>query len=248
MSELFQELVDGKGRVAILIDPEKNTNKTAFKSHIQTLISAKPDLFFVGGSTGNRAQTENCVSCLKAETQIPVVLFPGNSEQFSAKANAILFLSLLTSRNPKYIIEEQIKSAAEVYLSGIQTIPTGYILIDGGTHTSTLQVTQSTPIAQESLKAIVDTALAGTLMGHKALYIDAGSGATTPISEEIIRTIAPLTQLLIIGGGLRNIAAIKKAHLAGAKVVVIGNQLEKDASFAKEIATYQEQRNRSLLT
>lgn len=239
MSELFKQLSDGMPRIAILIDPEKNTDVSLFKQQVQRLVSAKPDLFFIGGSTATRQQTENCIEILRRETQLPVILFPGGAEQFSKKADAILFLSLLSSRNPKYLIEEQIKSAEEVYSSRIENIPTGYILLDGGTSTSTLQVTESSPIDQRSLPLIQHTAMAAALMGHKALYLDAGSGAINPVSKEIISLVSKVTKLLIVGGGLRSIEAIQQAHNAGANLVVIGNHLEAESAFVHEIAKYQ---------
>lgn len=243
MSNLFRLLTDGQSRIAILIDPEKNTDVLLFKQQIQHLASANPDLFLVGGSTATRRQTESCIDVLRQSTQLPITLFPGSSEQFSKNADALLFLTLLTSRNPKYLIEEQIKSAIEVVDSGIETISTGYLLIDGGTVTSTLRITESAPIAQDALSLIHQTVLAGSLIGHQAMYLDAGSGASKPISEEIIRRISNVTKLLIIGGGIRSIEAIELAHKAGANLVVIGNHLESSPDFAKEIAAYQKKRN-----
>jgi putative glycerol-1-phosphate prenyltransferase len=239
MNPLFNLLTDDKPRIAILIDPEKNTDVSLFEHHVRVLMSAKPDFFFVGGSTATRQQTENCIRALRLWTRIPVILFPGSSEQFSKNADAILFLSLLSSRNPKYLIEEQINSAYEVFSSGIESISTSYILLDGGTNTSTIRVTESSPIDQSSLTLIHKTALAGTLMGHKALYLDAGSGAAKPVSEEIIRLISRVTELLIVGGGIKTPEAISRAHDAGANIVVIGNHLESEPDFAKEIAAYQ---------
>ena len=243
MSNLFRLLTDGQSRIAILIDPEKNTDVLLFKQQIQHLASANPDLFLVGGSTATRRQTESCIDVLRQSTQLPITLFPGSSEQFSKNADALLFLTLLTSRNPKYLIEEQIKSAIEVVDSGIETISTGYLLIDGGTVTSTLRITESAPIAQDALSLIHQTVLAGSLIGHQAMYLDAGSGASKPISEEIIRRISNVTKLLIIGGGIRSIEAIELAHKAGANLVVIGNHLESSPDFAKEIAAYQKKRD-----
>lgn len=242
MSELLQQLTDGMPRIAILIDPEKNTDATLFRQQVQRLVSAKPDLFLVGGSTATREQTENCIALLSQATKIPIVLFPGSSEQFSKKADGLLFLTLLSSRNPKYLIEEQINSATEVAASGIETISTGYILIDGGTSTSTIRVTNSSPLNQKELPLIHKTALAGTLMGHKAIYLDAGSGAVKPVSEEIIHSISRVTKLLIVGGGIRSNEAIRCAHQAGAHLVVIGNHLESEPGFAQEIARYQNKR------
>lgn len=243
MGKLFSHLSEGTPRLGILIDPEKNTNTRDFNHDVKRLIFAQPDIFLVGGSSATRAQTVLCVEVLKKQTQIPVVLFPGSADQFSKKADAMLFLSLISSRNPQYLIEEQIKSAEEVYHSGIETIPTGYLLLDGGTTTSTSRVTKTAPVDQKMLKLIENTALAGTLMGHLSIYLDAGSGALNPVSEEVIALISPLTKLLIVGGGLRNIEAVKKIHLAGANLVVIGNQLEKDPDFVKKIAAYQKSKN-----
>lgn len=232
--------MNGKPKIAILIDPEKNTDAPTFRARLENYIAGCPDLFLIGGSTATRRQTEQCIERIQMVSSLPLVLFPGSSDQISSNANGILYLTFISSRNPKYLIEEQIKSAKEIYKSGIDCISTGYILIDGGTRTSTARVTQSTPISQKDISHIYSTALAGCLMGHSAIYLDAGSGATLPISEAIITEIAAIAKLLIVGGGIRTVSSIQKAHAAGAKIVVIGNYLEENPSFAQEIAAYQQ--------
>lgn len=241
MNNTFNHLINGKPKIAILIDPEKNTDAPAFSARLQNYIAGCPDLFLIGGSTATRHQTEQCIERIKKVSNLPIVLFPGSSEQFSSNAHGVLYLNFISSRNPKYLIEEQINSAEEIYTSGIDCISTGYLLIDGGTRTSTARVTQSTPMSQQDVSYIYSTALAGCLMGHSAIYLDAGSGATHPVSEAIITEIAAIAKLLIVGGGIRTVPSIQKAHAAGAKIVVIGNHLEENPSFAQEIAAYQQQ-------
>ena len=243
MGNLYSLFTDGQRRIAILIDPDKEIVASSFSNRLNALMDAAPDVFFVGGSTGTREQTTHCISMIREKTNIPTVLFPGNSEQFTDQADALLLLSLISGRNPKYLIEEQVKSAREIHRSRMEVISTGYILVDGGTATSTSRISATQPIDPSSSNLIIDTALAGTLMGHSCIYLDAGSGAKNPVSAKLIASIASFTSLLIVGGGLRNLEAIRQAHDAGANLVVIGNALEQDASLIPALKAYQENRN-----
>ena len=212
-------------KLAILLDPEK--------AHLDALpISAEcyPDYFFVGGSTGG--DTTEFIEDLRSKIeglgiQIPIVLFPGNAEQFSPEADAILFLSLLSGRNPEYLVDQQVKSARAIHDSHMDFIPTAYILIDGGVETSTMRVTGTKPIQSSDLQTIIDTCIAAEMMGKKAIYLEAGSGALQPVSPEIIKAVRAVTACtLIVGGGIRTPEAMKAAYDAGADIVVIGNHFE----------------------
>lgn len=216
-----------KHSLALLLDPEK--------ANLETLpISAEchPDYIFVGGSTGG--DTTDFIRALKSklpiinhQSPIPIILFPGNAEQFSPEADAILYLSLLSGNNPDYLVGQQIKAARTIHNSSVEAIPTAYILIDGGVETSTMRVTHTAPISSDQIDKIVDTCMAAELMGKKAIYLEAGSGAKTPISSEIIAAVRAATSLtLIVGGGIRTPEAMKAAYTAGADIVVIGNHFE----------------------
>jgi len=218
------QMVNKKG-LALLLDPEK-----ANLDALPITESCHPDYIFVGGSTGG--DTTDFILNLKSKiknqkSKIPIVLFPGNAEQFSKEADAILFLSLLSGRNPEYLVDQQIKSARTIHDSSVEVIPTAYILIDGGVETSTMRVTNTKPLNPADIDTIVDTCIAAELMGKKAVYLEAGSGAKTPVSPDIIRDVRNKVSVpLIVGGGIHSPEAMNAAYDAGADIVVIGNHFE----------------------
>ena len=217
--------INKKHSLALLLDPEK-----ANPDALPITADCHPDYIFVGGSTGG--DTTEFIQNLKSkisnlQSPIPVILFPGNASQFSPKADGILFLSLLSGNNPEYLVNQQIKSARAIHDSHIDFVPTAYILIDGGVETSTMKVTGTKPINPSDLQTIVDTCIAAELMGKKAIYLEAGSGAKTPVSSDIIRAVRAVTSVtLIVGGGIRTPEAMNAAYDAGADIVVIGNHFE----------------------
>ena len=214
-----------KKALALLLDPEK-----ANLDSLPITESCHPDYIFVGGSTGG--DTTDFILNLKSKiknqkSKIPIVLFPGNAEQFSKEADAILFLSLLSGRNPEYLVDQQIRSARTIHDSSVEVIPTAYILIDGGVETSTMRVTNTKPLNPADIDTIVDTCIAAELMGKKAVYLEAGSGAKTPVSPDIIRDVRNKVSVpLIVGGGIHSPEAMNAAYDAGADIVVIGNHFE----------------------
>lgn len=214
-----------KHSLALLLDPEK-----ANLDALPISADCYPDYFFVGGSTGG--DTTEFVRALRNKLlitnhQLPIVLFPGNSSQFTSEADAVLFLSLLSGNNPEYLVNQQIKSARAIHESHIDFVPTAYILIDGGVETSTMRVTQTKPLDPTDVESIVDVVMAAELMGKKAIYLEAGSGALTPVSADIIRAVrAHTSAMLIVGGGIRTPEAMNAAYDAGADIVVIGNHFE----------------------
>lgn len=206
--------------LALLIDPEKQSSLQAILPYLSL-----PDMIFVGGSTGDQADA--CVELLRQFTNCPIVLFPGNIEQFTPKADALLFLTLLNARTPDILIQPHIQVAQRVLHSGIETIPMGYILIDGERKSSVEIATNCTPIPQKELDTIISTAIAGQLLGKQLIYLEAGSGAKTPVAPDIIRAVrAQLNTPLVIGGGICTPAAMLQAYDAGADIVVIGNHFE----------------------
>ena len=209
------------------MDPEK-----ANPEALHFTAEAHPDYLFVGGSTGG--DTTEFVRNLKLQItnhklQIPIILFPGNADQFTTEADGILYLSLLSGTNPEYLVGQQIKSARRIHAASINTIPTAYILIDGGVETSTMKVTGTKPLDPSDLPTIIDTCIAAELMGKTAIYLEAGSGAKTPVSTDIIAAVrANTTVTLIVGGGIRTPEAMNAAYKAGADIVVIGNHFEQN--------------------
>lgn len=206
--------------LAVLLDPDKPAACRALLPYISTA-----DITLVGGSTG-ACQTD-LIDSIRACTTRPVVLFPGNVAQFSPKADALLFLSVLTARTPDILIEPHIQAALPIRNAAIETIPMGYILVDGGRKSSVEVATHSTPLSQQDLSSIVSTAVAGELLGKDLIYIEAGSGAYTPVSTAVITAVrSHITLPLIVGGGICHTAQMTDAFAAGADIVVIGNHFE----------------------
>ena len=211
--------------MALLLDPEKaNLDALHFSD------SCHPDYIFVGGSTGGNPTefVRNLKSKIcNLQSSIPIILFPGNSSQFTPEADAILYLSLLSGNNPEYLVGQQVKSARAIYESHMDFVPTAYVLIDGGIETSTMRVTQTNPLDPNDIDKIIDTCLAAEMMGKKLIYLEAGSGAKNPVKPEIIREVkSRISVPLIVGGGIRTPEAMNDAFSAGADIVVIGNHFE----------------------
>ena len=223
---ILQQIVSAKAQsrklLVVLIDPDKPAAVEAVCPYLSL-----PDMIFIGGSTGD--QCETCIAQLRQTTERPILLFPGNIAQFTPTADALLFLSLLNARTPDVLIQPHIHIAQQVLQSGIETIPMGYILIDGDRKSSVEIATRCIPIPQNNIREIISTAIAGQLLGKQLIYLEAGSGAKTPISAEIIHAVrAQLSVPLIVGGGITTPEAMLHAFEAGADVVVIGNHFEQN--------------------
>ncbi len=223
------------GQIAVLIDPEKLNQKTELQELLRKADFAGVDYLFVGGSTVTQEEFHRCVNTIKSISPIPLVIFPGASHQVSEKADGLLYLSLISGRNPDYLIGHHVASSAEIYEMNLEIIPTGYILVDGGTSSSVAYVSQTTPIPADKSSIIMNTAKAGVLQGKKILYLDAGSGASSPVPSSIISKLKELTIPVIIGGGIRSIEKIEEMTNAGANVLVIGNKIEEDIDFLLDI-------------
>lgn len=237
-SNIVNSFAKRLGQIAILIDPEKSKNQVQLKAVIDKAQFAEVDYFFVGGSTVSREDFISVVSFIKKNSSIPVVIFPGASHQISKEADALLYLSLISGRNPDFLIGHHVQSANEVYDMDIEVIPTAYILIDGGTKSSVAYVSQTTPIPNDKLSIITNTAKAGILQGKKLLYLDAGSGAHQSVLPETVKELTRLNSPIIIGGGIKTREQITELSKAGANVIVIGNKIEEDIDFLLDIHSY----------
>ena len=203
---VYQNLQDsrraGKKLFAILIDPDKQS-KEELKQIVEKAKSAKADLFFVGGSLLTNDSLDSCLETLKSESDIPVILFPGNAMQVNNKADAILFLSLISGRNAEMLIGKQVITAPILKQSSLEVLPTGYILIDSGKPTTVSYMSNTTPIPHEKNEVAACTAMAGEMLGLKCIFMDGGSGALNPISEKMIDMVRQSVDTpLIIGGGI----------------------------------------------
>lgn len=210
--------------VAALIDPDKTAHLTSL---IALANEGKVDLFLVGGSLLSENNLANVIDSLKTETTIPVILFPGNGMQLNSKADGVLFLTMLSGRNPEYLIGQQVAAAPIIHQMNLAVFSTAYLLIDGGKMTTTQYITHTFPIPQDKPNIAVATALAASMMGMQHCYLEAGSGALFPVSTAIISAVKKTTNtIIIVGGGIRNKTAMNKAFEAGADVVVIGSAFE----------------------
>ena len=234
-SYILSLLQRGRRLLAVLVDPDKPHLYPQLYPYLSQV-----DMLLVGGSTGSGV--EECVQSLRHYTAAPIVLFPGNIAQFSPQADALLFLSLLNSRRPEVLIEPHIQVAQRVLQSGIETIPMGYILVDGQSLSAVERVTHCTPI--DDIDQLVRTAIAGQLLGKQLIYLEAGSGASVPVSPQHIQAVKQCLHIpLIVGGGIRTIEQMRDAYEAGADIVVIGNHFEQ---FPQQLPEFIEEINRTI--
>lgn len=233
MTNIYNQILASKNQklLAILLDPDKLTLDCV--SALMAKINTSPAThILVGGSSFDGNYLDELVQRIKKETTLPILLFPGNPQQISAEADGILFLSLLSGRNPDYLIEHQVNAVPLLKKTNLEVIPTGYILIESGHETAVQRVTQTLPLRRDDLAYILQTAQAGEYMGNKLIYLEAGSGATQAVSEEIIQLVSQnITIPVIVGGGIRSKEAIEKTFNAGAAMVVIGTAFENDSNF-----------------
>lgn len=241
MKKNYEDIVRAKAEnrklLAVLIDPDKIAVQQ-IPSFLEKVHASIITHIFVGGSTDEENKTELVVKHIKACTHLPILIFPGSYEQVTEAADGILFLSLLSGRNPEYLIEQQVQSVSKLMNSNLEIIPTGYILIDGGVETAVQRVSKTQPISQENHTQILHTALAGEYSGKQLVYLEAGSGAQKAVQPEIIIKVAAHLKIpLIVGGGIRSKTQLKAAFDAGADIVVIGTAFEKDESFFEELTS-----------
>jgi len=224
---------NGKKLLAILLDPDKTSLDTLPKI-AKKILELKAQFIFVGGSFVAHGTTDLFVKKLKDFTHIPVILFPGHYSQVTDSADGLLFLSLLSGRNPEYLIEQQIKSVPYLKNSMLEIIPTGYILIDGGTNSSVLKISNTTPISQENIELAVATAVAGMYKGKQVIYLEAGSGAINPVNSKLIARVKEnISVPLFVGGGIKTEKQLQKAYQSGADLVIIGTAFEEKYALLK---------------
>lgn len=233
---LTEKKKTGKKSFAVLIDPDK-VNAPILDEIIELSVAAKVDYLLVGGSLVISNYLDECVQHIKQNCDLPVILFPGSPTQVSKYADALLYLSLISGRNPELLIGQHVVTAPFVKQSGLEIMPTGYIVIDGGAPTTVSYISNASPIPADKNEIAMCTAMAGEMLGMKLIYMDAGSGAKRPITESMIKLVADNIEApLIVGGGIIH---PEKAYLnckAGADVIVVGNAIEKDASLIKEMS------------
>lgn len=235
-SQLMHQKNKGKKSFAVLIDPDKATLPSLVQL-AELSVAAGVDYFLVGGSLVISNQLDEVAQQLKAHSSIPVILFPGSPSQISPYADALLYLSLISGRNPELLIGQHVISAPLVKQSGLEIISTGYMVVDGGAPTTVSYISNAAPLPADKSEIAMCTAMAGEMLGMKTIYMDAGSGAKIPITEKLIQAVAQqVTVPLIVGGGITDPEKAYRNCKAGADIIVIGNAIEKDATLIQEMA------------
>jgi phosphoglycerol geranylgeranyltransferase len=233
---LLEKKKHGQKAFTVLIDPDK-VSSSSLSALVQAANDCKVDYFFVGGSLVVSDHLDECIEGIKKESSIPVILFPGSPSQLSKHADALLYLSLISGRNPELLIGQHVISAPFVKKSGLEIMSTGYMVIDGGAPTTVSYISGAAPIPADKAEIALCTAMAGEMLGHKLIYMDAGSGAKKPITEEMISLVAKNIDVpLVIGGGIRDAEKAYRNCKAGADVIVVGNAIEKEPSLLEEMA------------
>ncbi len=238
---IYNTILDAKQRghkmLAVLVDPDKGEPQ-AWTALAIAAATHKVNLLLVGGSLMVHHRLEECIRTLKAACNVPVVLFPGSPAQVTPLADGILLLSLISGRNPELLIGQHIQAAPALKKSGLEVLPTGYMLIDGGAPTTVSYITNTLPIPANKPEIAAITALAGEQLGLKLIYLEAGSGAAKPVNEAMISAVSTQVDVpIIVGGGIRNGEAAYKACKAGADVIVIGTAFEEQPELLAEIAS-----------
>lgn len=235
-SSLLQAKQANEKKFSVLIDPDK-LKLSSIDPLVALAERASIDCFFIGGSLVVNNALDEIIMNIKAQSDIPVILFPGSSRQLSYKADGLLFLSLISGRNPELLIGKHVETAPFLKISPIEIISTGYMLIDGGVPTSVSYMSNTYPIPAGKDSIAACTAMAGEMLGLKLIYMDAGSGAQNPISASMIDTVSTAVDIpLIIGGGIRTPEKARENVKAGADIIVVGNAIEKDPELMVEIA------------
>jgi putative glycerol-1-phosphate prenyltransferase len=230
--------------IAWLVDPEKVVDWERFT----WVRNSGLDLILVGGSSFGGDNFGLILQSLKKIAgKIPICIFPGSYLQLSDKADALLFLTLISGRNPEFLIAQQVQAALKIQQTNLEVLPTGYILVNSGELLSVHAVSQTLPLSNDDPEYVKATALAGKYMGMRFFYLDAGSGAEAPVSSQVISTVKHALKLpIIVGGGLSTSQKVKSAFEAGADLVVLGNSIEKDPGFLSEVLDIKEAYNHSL--
>ena len=225
---------NNKKQLAILIDPGKY-GVDCLVNLLQIMQQKPPHYVLVGGSTTSSSMDET-INLIRQYLDVPVILFPGNASQFTPKADALMYLSLISGRNPDYLIGQHVLSSISIKKSGLNVVPVGYMLIESGRMTSVEYISNTKPIPSNKAEIAVCTAVAGELLGMQSIYLEAGSGADHPVPAEMIAAVKKNISIpLIVGGGIRTVEALKNAYASGADVVVVGNILEEKPELYHEL-------------
>lgn len=230
-NQIVQSKTENNKLLAILLDPDK-IELEKLEVLLEKIDQSPATHIFVGGSIVENTILDDLIIRIKQKINIPVILFPGNPSQISSQADGILFLSLISGRNPDYLIEHQVNAVPILNTMNLEIIPTGYILIESGATTAVERVSQTKPLDRNNIDYVAQTAQAGEMLGNKLIYLEAGSGAQQAVPLEMIKKVAQNIQIpLIVGGGILNLQGIQNAYESGADIVVIGTAFENNNDF-----------------
>lgn len=246
-TQIYDTLLNAKKsrlkKFVVLIDPDKMRLNT-IQETIHLAAQYDVDYFFIGGSLVVNNMLNKVLMEIKNQSDIPTILFPGNSFQLSNKADALLYLSLISGRNAELLIGNHVISAPFLRTSNLEVISTGYMLIDGGITTSVQYMSNTTPIPSAKKDIAVCTALAGQYLGLKQIYMDAGSGATHPVPCDMITSVSEALEVpLVVGGGISSAQKVYDNYAAGADIIVVGNAIESNPQLIREMSVVKEEFN-----
>ena len=232
---LYDKINSCKGEIAVLIDPEKTYKSLEIDKLVKRINQSNISFIFIGGSTLKKINLDPIIKRIKKISNLPIIIFPGNHTQVSSYSDGIFYLTLLTSRNPQFLIEEQIKSTPRIIKSNIEVIPTGYILLDETGKSSTSKITQNRT-KKINKKELLNLSLTAKLMGKKILIFDNGSGSKNSIQNIDLKEIKEKTDLpIIIGGGIKSTKEIINLKKLGSNIIIVGNFIEENLDFLDEI-------------
>ncbi|KAA0990953.1 phosphoglycerol geranylgeranyltransferase [Dyadobacter aurulentus] len=243
---LSMRKIEKRKSFAVLLDPDK-VNLSTFPKFLEYAAGHGVDFFFVGGSLITNYAIDKLISAIHEHTDIPAILFPGSSLHIDPSADAILLLSLISGRNADLLIGQHVIAAPLLKRSGIEVLPTGYMLVESGRLTTVSYISGTTPLPRDKAGIVACTALAGEYLGLKHMFLDAGSGAQFPVPCEIIAAVrAAVDTPIIVGGGINSFEMADIALGAGADVIVVGNGIEQNPELLPEIAQCVDSYNRKL--
>ncbi|MCW8898532.1 MAG: geranylgeranylglyceryl/heptaprenylglyceryl phosphate synthase [Flavobacteriales bacterium] len=235
-SEISAKMASNKKMLAVLIDPDKQNYSELLKT-VNLCNDSEVDFIFVGGSLLTNGDIEKTARFIKENTSIPLIIFPGSTNQITHYADGILMLSLISGRNAEFLIGNHVVAAPYIKKANLEALSTGYILVDGGAATTVSYISNTLPIPHNKPEIATVTALAGEYLGMKMIYLDAGSGAKQHVAQEMIQQVkATISIPLIVGGGITNAATAQQIYVSGADMIVIGNGTESNRNLITEIS------------
>ncbi|MBL4657631.1 MAG: geranylgeranylglyceryl/heptaprenylglyceryl phosphate synthase [Flavobacteriales bacterium] len=234
--DILKSVKEGRKLFAILIDPDKSSLEEVKELSFSAQASGV-DYILVGSSILTNGSMERCINAIKEFCNIPVLLFPGNTLQVNPAADGILYLSLISGRNPDMLIGNHVISAPLVKAANLEIISTGYMLVESGKITTVSYMSNTMPIPREKNEIAACTAMAGEMLGMNMIYLEAGSGAEKVVPANMIKAVKKSVDIpLIVGGGICTAEQAQKSCQAGADLIVVGNVLETEPGLIDKIS------------